>query len=158
MADAIDNPQAREAWSGRPQSLQELKEAVKILFHCMSGPPCAYFEIPLMSHDRYESGEFPVERFIYTRVGWEDVPEPKGQAIHQRLIDKMWHMFQTTRLLVEDKTLPPLLFWRRELEFEQGKHFPKETAGGDGIPYLRLSCRLVIPGVDLRPYEVEWVK
>jgi hypothetical protein len=139
---------ASRAWSSKPDSLQELKEAVRAIFHCMAGPPRAYFDIPLAERMGEPEPEYPrVEHLYYMSVCWREPAEARGQAAHQRLIDHMWAMFQTARMLVEGKGCA-LLFWRRELEFEDTLDSVTKE------PYVKLSCRLVIPGVDLTPYSV----
>lgn len=144
--------------AGKPQSLYELKVAVGVLFHCMVGPPQAYFEIPIDNGHEYR-GELlktltdrPFERFVYVSVGWEEPAEPRGQAVHQRLIDRMWEMFCAARTAVDDFNRPTL-FWRRELEFDDVGDFSDPT-----VRTLRICARVVIPGFDLRPYQAEWSK
>lgn len=132
-----------------PQSLWELKEAVGVLFHCMTGPPMAYFEIPLADvGGRFTQyvGEEPhdeVERLVYVTVGWKTKAEERGQEAHQRLINRMWQVLSVARLGLANRGTP-MIFWRRPLEFDEDLV--------DGQRVIKLTCRLIIPGYDLTPF------
>jgi hypothetical protein len=61
-------------------------------------------------------------------------------------------MFQSARLLVVGNG-DALLFWRREIEFDEGY---VDDALSKKV--LRIRARLAIPGVDLGVWEAPWVK
>ncbi|HSV90895.1 MAG TPA: hypothetical protein VLH80_07330 [Nitrospiraceae bacterium] len=129
---------ARHSDAGPPQTLDQLNAKIVELFHCMDGPPVAYFEIPI------ENGvvEGAVERFTYVTLGWITSGErtPPNEA---QLVKAMLEPFIAARRKLvgdagNDEVFKPLLFWRRRIAIYE-----------DGDKQLKIQCRVVIPGVDL---------
>lgn len=131
-----------------PQTVAQLNAKVQELFHCMVGPPTAYFEIRVPSYDC--CGGIAVERFVYTSLVWRT--ETAREGAEARLVMAMLEPFiDARRQLVGDgddsRAFKPLLFWRRPLELFAEDH-------GQGSPgQMKLRCRLVIPGANLAAYE-----
>jgi hypothetical protein len=130
-----------------PQTLAQLNAKVKELFHCVNGPPVAYFEIPLDPRVHKDCCRF--ERYFYVSLVWRtDVAREGAEA---RLVMAMLEPFvDARRQLVGDQdnseVLKPLLFWRRPLELT-------ESTDEQDRPQLKLRCRVIIPGANLNAYD-----
>lgn len=127
-----------------PQTLDQLKAKVGELFHCMNGPPMAYFHIPLSNEEgRYPPGSDMVERLVYQSLRFATRDTEGAEA---RLVHAMLEPFLDARrqLLERDKYDRALLFWRAPLELAEG---PRKGRV--------LRCRVVIPGAHIDHYEVK---
>jgi hypothetical protein len=128
-----------------PQTLAQLSAKVEELFHCVNGPPVAYFEIPLDPREHEQCGQ-QFERYVYVSLAWRtDLARDGAEA---RLVMAMLEPFLDARRQLcgdkgNDEVLKPLLFWRRPLELTRLEE--------DG--QLKLRCRVIIPGTTLAAYE-----
>lgn len=132
-----------------PQTLDEMKQKIAELFHCMVGPPAAYFEIPLCSRCATD-GETPnVERLLYSTLSFK---VGESQHARQALVGSMLEVFSDAyrQLRVSDRDVAhkPVLFWRREPAFwvDSVPDSPRSV--------VALRCRVVIPGADLRQWAL----
>ena len=105
------------------------------LFHCMVGPPRAYFELP---------GDAPnaITRVVYMTLGYQmAIAGPNAaESDYAALVQRLWEDFKVVYLdFCRRGELQPLLFWRTEPLF-------RERYGPRG---LEVYCRVAIPGVDL---------
>lgn len=117
--------------------LDDLNKQIEKWFHCMEGPPLAYFEIPT-------TRELGTYRFVYQMIGYQmATPFQTPDDIRRAQDALVTYLHRDFEAAYRSFTLPddpnelrtlPLLFWRRKLGFtvEEG--------------FARLSCRLVIPG------------
>lgn len=132
-----------------PATVDQLTEKVGKLFHCMKGPPMAYFHIPLTDR-RNEGPHIPtgeredlVERLVYESLRFATRDTEGAEA---RLVMAMLEPFIDARRQLFDrcKDDTALLFWRVPLEIAEGPN-----------KYKLLRCRVVIPGASLARYEVK---
>lgn len=120
-----------------PRTVDEMKQKIGELFHCMVGPPIAYFEIPLP----YEPGGQRAARFRYSTLRFRVAG---GKEKEEALVGAMLEAFVDARVqlrpMVCDTGYKPLLFWRSQprIDFRLG----------------RIWCRVVIPGADLSRWAV----
>lgn len=132
-----------------PQTLAQLNAKIQELFHCMTGPPMAYFEIQLDPGAHTDCGQ-SFERYVYTSLIWRT--DTAREGAEARLVMAMLEPFiDARRQLVGDEdnsqVSKPLLFWRMPLTLYSDDH-------GQGAPnQMALKCRVVIPGANLAPYE-----
>lgn len=127
-----------------PATLDELLAQVGKMFHCMQGPPMAYFHIPLThTPGRFEPGTDMVERLVYASLRYAT---NAAEGAETRLVHAMLEPFIDARrqLLERDKDDTALLFWRSPPKFSEG---PKHSKA--------LTCRVVIPGASLAFYDVK---
>lgn len=128
--------------SSQPQTLAELSDCVDRNFHCMGGPPRAYFELPLGS---VNDGNTPIYRFVYQTVGFMTQVESDTDDPAPRLIAAMVAALAAARAAWGELEERPMLFWRRHFELDINKDFDSNVTIG------RLTCRLVIPGYTFPP-------
>lgn len=119
-----------------PRTLMGLQHWVANSFHCMMGPPSAYFEL---------AGPDQRFRCRYETLGFStlghraDVESDLVAAMHALLSE------QLKKLEARDEWL--ILFWRRVLVIEEV--MVRDKVG------TSISCRVWISGVDLTPYSKE---
>lgn len=109
-----------------PQTVAELEVWIKEHFHCMDGPPMAYFDIPTPG-----ILDGPI-RLRYVTLCFT----AKGRDHQRALVLEMYSALLSAALSDEQQ----LLFWRRHFRYEEGKLL------GTREWLSRISCRLVIPG------------
>lgn len=128
-----------------PQTLGELNGRIAKLFHCMNGPPMAYFGIPLRYNVLEAVNE--VEHLVYVTLAWR-APGRRSPDTDARLIMTMLEPFLLARQQIDERGGTPLLFWRRTIELDEYSQtdFEGNETGGR---MTRITCRLVIPGADL---------
>jgi hypothetical protein len=146
MVDPIDTDRLPEVMTPRPTNTTMLIEKCNQLFHCMSGPPKAFFAIPLcplvVDHEPYTGpSEDQVLLIAYTTVGYQ-AKQPRVMC-EERLVECLAHVFISARLLGCD-----LLFWRSAPRLDE--------LDEEGVMTTRVWCRVAIPGFDLTPYEAPW--
>jgi hypothetical protein len=132
-----------------PQTLEQLMECIGTLFHCMTGPPRAYFEIPVQMRHRDDGPEYPEpERLVYVTLGYL-TNQPRYASVEARLVMRMLEPFINARKQLEAKGLAEsaLLFWRRAPKIE-------ESLTSDRIQTTRLTCRVMIPGAGMEMYLI----
>ena len=105
----------------QPSTLDELKATLAEHFHCMTGPPRAYFELA----DGEPTDHNPVFRVLYVTLAWaiddEHYDQESLEAAKGRLVDKMWQDFLTAWTVTANGEMEghkPILFWRREPDIE----------------------------------------
>lgn len=137
-----------------PQTLDQLLEHVGKLFHCMTGPPLAYFEMPVTP--QCEPGDSciqydkdPVERLVYVTLAYRTHPAHPGAEA--RLVMAMLEPFVEARRQIDERGGSPLVFWRRPPELRD--YHALDSHGAQTERAMKgLICRLVIPGADLSAY------
>lgn len=126
-------------------------------FHCMQGPPRAYFEIPTCLPKPIPAEDWPGSPFfirgVYTSIrlaSWA-----RREDCERQLFAKLWELTEAARAeLVETygEDVLPLLFWRTMPHIiEEPPTIPGEEVGGYSTPaheFYRtcLFARLWIPG------------
>ena len=85
------------------------------LFHCMVGPPRAYFELP---------GDAPnaITRVVYMTLGYQmAIAGPNAaESDYAALVQRLWEDFKVVYLdFCRRGELQPLLFWRTEPLFRE---------------------------------------
>ena len=123
-------------------------ECIGKLFHCMTGPPRAYFKIPLQMRHGDSGPEYPeAERLVYVTLGYL-THQARNASVEARLVMDMLEPFIDARKQLEACGVGrwALLFWRRAPKIEEFLT--------DWIPTTRLTCRVVIPGASLERYVV----
>lgn len=128
-----------------PQTLDELRAKVQKLFHCMIGPPMAYFQIALEPSDPppHEQQEDPrFVRIVYVTLGAMAKGKRKPET-EARLVRALLETFlDARRQLLEREDCTALLYWRE----------PISIGGNNSRTFIR--CRVAIPGVTLKRYEI----
>lgn len=149
-------PVGSPAQSGPPRTVAALIQSIESMFHCVQGPPRAYFEMRIAP-----AQASPVMRCLYsslkyaTRGPRQDVEPMLVQAMHDDF-KAVLAQYASRHDAVEDiqDGIKPILFWRRIPEIEETA---PEQAGVDangswieGRPYYQtaLRCRFFIPGVE----------
>lgn len=133
--------QQPQALSSSQIAFQALQRWVDSRFHCMMGPPAAYFEVPIGEASLnvgLEEGkvERPFARFVYQTLRWGCKPEFGSPfEVTAALCAKMSESFDAA-LAAFEPDAKPLLFWRRTPELSAHQE--------DQVFMLR--CRLVVPG------------
>jgi hypothetical protein len=130
------SPPAVEAFAlTDPTTVEDLRVLVSMLFHCMRGPPRAYFEFP---SDVIRGPEHLVTRVSYSTWGYTGPNQAAGCAA-------LWGQFKVAYLQMAGHGYgyAPILFWRLSPEFVASE------SGGR----VKVRCRLAIPGVDLTKFE-----
>jgi hypothetical protein len=146
MSDADRNPLLVEEI---PQTLEQLLQQVNKLFHCMTGPPRAYFELALQERPRDDSDinerrSAAFERLVYESFGWIAREPRANPGVEARLVMALYEVFVDARRQLDERQACALLFWRRPVELV-------EYDEGDSVR-TRIYCRMVIPGAGLDRY------
>lgn len=115
---------------GLPDTLAQFETKVEGQFHCMEGPPHAYFEIP--SPDN--SGFY---RYIYEVLAVK--AEGRLEEHGKELIQALWGHLEEARKKFEADSAP-LLFWRRHAALEEARR------SDTGAWLCWVSVRLCVPG------------
>lgn len=132
-----------------PQTLDEMKQKIAELFHCMVGPPAAYFEIPLPSRAPRYDGSAEVELFEYSTLSFRvHESQTARSALVSSMLEVFFDAYIQLRVRERDVRCKPLLFWRRDPAFwvDSVPDSPRSV--------VVLRCRVVIPGADLRQWAL----
>lgn len=135
-----------------PQTVGEMVARIEKLFHCVEGPPMAYFEIPLQTRaylihrETWEDGD-DFERLVYVALAWRGTRSTSEAGF----VGAMFEAFLDARVQLDvrfpmEQGLKPLLFWRRKPGITEYKDVPS------GVKWPTLRCRVVIPGATLARY------
>lgn len=122
-----------------------LQRWVDSRFHCMMGPPAAYFEIPIgeapETHGLEEGkSQHPFARFVYQTLYWGCKPTYGSVfEVTTALCATMSGALERA-LAAFDPESKPLLFWRKTPHIEA--HQEEQI--------LTLRCRLVVPGYSFK--------
>lgn len=123
-----------------PTTVAELNAWLAERFHCVDGPPRAYFELPLSTVSGGPAARFAYHTYAIAMHGKhpESVLVRKfHELLVQALNDSAWYQ----ESIEFDSMGSPLLFWRRPIKFEV-----LETIDG-GACMSKISARFTIPGV-----------
>lgn len=134
-----------------PRTLEEFMVCVDKLFHCMNGPPSAYFDIPLVDNrgrepDKtvtYDYDNAHVERLVYATLAWRSLT-PRSESIEANLVGRMLEPFIAARKEIDEYGGTPLLLWRR----------PPEILEDEKPPACKIRCRVAVPGFNFTRYQV----
>ncbi len=115
-------------------AFQALQRWLDSRFHCMMGPPAAYFELP---SNPDENGVHGFTRYTYQTLHWGIQADLADSAFGTvaLLCDTFSQCFEGA-LAAFDKDSKPMLFWRIT---------PQLKADPD-TKQVTLRCRVVVPG------------
>jgi hypothetical protein len=123
-----------------PGTVNELTRWINERYHCMPGPPRAYFEFPI-DFNTDERGRALYANVYFHRVGRRD-------DVERELVLGLWHMFHDAYVNLQGRGFDqPLLYWRRIPTIEENRDI--ETLRST----TTLSCRVWVPGIDLSPFD-----
>lgn len=141
MNKSILQDQQPKAPSAAEIAFQALQRWVDSRFHCMMGPPHAYFEIPIgeapTTHGLEEGkASRPFARFVYQTLYWGCSPSYGSPfEVTAALCARMSETLETA-LAAFDPESKPMLFWRKT----------PQLVADQNLVIMTLRARLVIPG------------
>jgi hypothetical protein len=164
-ADTASMPRGQVGALDGPKYVLEVVKHAADLFHCVDGPPRAYFEVPtgvvMLQGFTLPVGDPPqpiVARYRYVTVRpYVRIPrrvlEDHGSVAYADaaafLVRHVCGIFDNARKAFQADDCP-LLFWRRRPEIAV------ENSAETSALVMAMSMRVVIPGVDLVPHEFDY--
>lgn len=141
---------------GPPRTIAALIQSVESKFHCVQGPPLAYFELHTSS-----AQDAPIMRCLYSTIkfsarGYRPDTEPMLVQAMEDEFKALLAKFATRHNFREALAdgLKPMLFWRRIPEIEEHGPEPEGTdangswVAGRPYPITSLRCRFFIEGLE----------
>lgn len=143
-----------------PATIEELTRAIgnreNNMFHCMVGPPRAYFELLTgICANGWPDTQQLIARFVYVVLAWKT---PVADDAEKVLTQRLWRQMIRARKAFDPQDTP-CLFWRRMPEYRV-----ETTTSDDHGNVIALqpedrvaiaSMRLVVPGYHFLPHEVK---